>query len=68
MDNQWKEEICGTCDFPTWYEETKDSEGRVRGICRKHPPNSNDNAYVNSYPTVLKSNPACSCWRERNDQ
>jgi len=67
MDNQWKCEYCETCDFPTWYEETEESEGKMRGICRKHPPcimlkRSN---LVDAYPSILKSNLACSCWREK---
>lgn len=60
MDNQWKEEICGTCDFA------------IGGVCRKHPPN---NVKIESeihcpYTEVIHTlinydTLACSCWREK---
>jgi len=65
MDNQWKEEICGTCNFPEWFNATLESEGCIRGVCRKHPPSATDNDLINNYPGIIKNNKACSCWRNK---
>jgi len=57
MDNQWKNETCGTCDFVVEWEE--DTEGQ----CRKNPPLQINANVANHYSYVHKTNPACSCWR-----
>ena len=66
MDNQWKEETCGTCDF------------RINGECLKNPPTLQQTkqcivgeigVHVNKatyeYPDVNEDSKACSCWREK---
>ena len=67
MDNQWKEEICWTCYFPEWFNATLESEGRIWGECRRHPPSATGNDLINSYPRITKDNKACSCWRSNEN-
>ena len=61
MDNQWKTETCGTCNFVV--------EWRIgsSGQCRKNPPTQPKPDAIGHYPLVYKSNKACSCWRENNE-
>jgi len=77
MDNQWKDENCGTCDFAMDWEMEKvtvgmTEEGKIfkfimeetgeRGQCRKNPPIMNVNE---RYPSTRRWTKACSCWREK---
>jgi hypothetical protein len=67
MDNQWKCEVCGTCDF------------NVSGKCYKLPPTLKKPSKISveelgfyeikatyGYPSVNSQNKACSYWRENN--
>jgi hypothetical protein len=65
MDNEWKDETCGTCDFTAndWFIKTYCVGGGKRGkldmaLCRKNPP-----SFEERYPIVYKDTLACSCWR-----
>jgi len=68
MDNEWKCQTCGTCDFRAENKE-----------CRKSPPHIQSKRKLVSaetgcyaveasyaYPMVKNGTPACSYWRERN--
>jgi len=66
MDNQWKCEKCGTCNFVVeWMKDIG------FGNCKYNPPtipetkNNSQSVISYSYPTVAMDNPACSKWREQ---
>ena len=64
MDNQWKEEYCGNCNFAVeWYSSVPlgETEEVRYGSCRKNPPSVADG----QYPPVWVTHPACSQWREK---
>ena len=75
MDNQWKEEECGTCDFSFWIERGEEvDEGDTiceearKGECRKNPPSTQHMyTYRDRYPRIHKDTSACSCWREKQE-
>ena len=59
MDNQWKCETCGTCDFVVNWSSYENCI--FEGQCRKNPPCNY------SYPVVRNDTPACSCWRNKGE-
>lgn len=78
MDNQWKAEKCGTCDFTNndWVVKThcRREECKKTEIarCRKNPPVistgvAGAGGVIERYPLVTKDTAACSCWRERQN-
>ena len=73
MDNQWKDENCGTCYFTgNWAPKTicggKKCVKTEIAQCRKNPPTIMTrvgNRFEERYPIVYKDSKACSCWREK---
>jgi len=62
MDNQWKNESCGTCDFAMEWKT-----GQSTSDCQRNPPVQRSSIFIHFlYPVVEKHTPACSCWREKN--
>ena len=76
MDNQWKTETCGNCDFVPdgfhWVggEKSTGLAGCI-GKCRKNPPNwsteDESGLPIMMYPEVLQGEQACSFWRENKN-
>lgn len=66
MDNQWKDEACGTCYFVVKWSKMQGNDILSIGSCRQSPPSRPPTTQIQSqYPTVLSNNPACSCWKEK---
>jgi hypothetical protein len=57
MDNQWKNENCGNCEF------------NIMSQCRKNPPAPIlkwRHVYPTAeYPDIHDNTPACSLWRQK---
>lgn len=62
MDNQWKCETCGTCDFVTKWSKKS-------GRCRRLPPQVFALFSVDvNHPLVHRKNDACFLWRKKENK